>query len=34
MEEEYDEKLKELRAQYQSELDKKKDLDKELASVK
>lgn len=34
MEAEYDEKLKDLRSQYQFELDKKKDLDKELASVK
>jgi len=34
MEQEYDDKLKELRTQYQFELDKKKELDKELASVK
>jgi hypothetical protein len=34
MEEEYDEKLKELRQQYQAELDKKKELDKELAGVR
>jgi len=30
MEEEYDEKLKDLRSQYQAELDRKKELDKEL----
>ena len=30
MEEEYDDKLKELRTQYQAELDRKKELDKEL----
>jgi phage host-nuclease inhibitor protein Gam len=30
MEEEYDEKLRELRQQYQAELDRKKELDKEL----
>jgi hypothetical protein len=34
MEEEYDDKLKELRSQYQAELDRKKDLDKELAAVR
>jgi hypothetical protein len=30
MEEEYDDKLKDLRTQYQAELDRKKELDKEL----
>jgi hypothetical protein len=34
MEDEYEDKLKELRAQYQFELDKKKELDKELSTVK
>lgn len=34
MEEDYDEKLKELRVQYQTELDRKKELDKELMGVK
>ena len=33
MEESYNEKLQELRSQYQAELDRKKELDKELQSV-
>ena len=34
MESEYDEKLRELQAQYKAELEKKNELNKELASVK
>lgn len=34
MESEYDDKLKDLQAQYKAELEKKNDLNKELMSVK
>ena len=34
MESEYDEKLKDLQAQYKAELEKKNDLNKELINVK
>ena len=34
METEYDEKLKELQAQYKAELEKKNELNKELQAVK
>ena len=34
MEDEYEDKLKDLRQQYQHELDRKKELDKELGAVK
>ena len=34
MEEEYEDKLKDLREQYSKELERKKELDKELQSVK
>ena len=34
METEYDEKLKELQAQYKAELEKKNELNKELQTVK
>lgn len=34
MESEYDEKLKDLQAQYKAELERKNDLNKELINVK
>ena len=34
MEDNYNEKLKELNSQYKSEVDRKKELDKELSTVK